>query len=238
MRASTAFTTTAAAIIATLGLASGAHAQGDPREGERLFRACAACHSLEPGRHMTGPSLAGIFGREAATIEGFSRYSDALKAADIVWDEASLDSWLTDPQAMVPGNRMIFPGIKEPEARAHLIAFLKQATEGGAQGGAAQEGQGGMMGGMAGGGTPDLGELGPEQQVAGLTYCGDTYQVTTAAGQTLPVWEFNLRLKTDSSDKGPPEGRPALLRAGMMGDRVFVVFADPQEISSFIKQEC
>jgi cytochrome c len=230
----TAIITAAATANLALALATAAQAQGDPGEGERLFRACAACHSLEPGRHMTGPSLAGVFGREAGTAEGFNRYSEALRAADIVWDEETLDTWLTDPAAMVPGNIMTFPGIEDREARAHLIAFLRQAAEGGPEGRAGQPGRGGMSGPE----LSDLGEVGPEQQVTELSYCGDTYQVTTAAGQTLPVWEFNLRLKTDSSDKGPPEGRPALLRAGMMGDRYAVIFAGPQEISGFIKEQC
>jgi cytochrome c len=95
-----------------------------------------------------------------------------------------------------------------------------------------------MMGGMTGGRMPDFGEAGPEQQVTAIRYCGDTFEVTTAAGETLPIWEFNLRIKTDSSDKGPPKGRPALLRTGMMGDRVFVIFADPQDISDFIEEQC
>jgi cytochrome c len=60
--------------------------------------------------------------------------------------------------------------------------------------------------------------------------------VTTAAGETLPFWEFNLRFKTDSSDKGPRSGQPALLQASMMGDRAFVIFAAPEEISRFISK--
>jgi cytochrome c len=234
MRAWTEIGMIGAGAALALALATGAQAQGDPREGERLFRACAACHSLEPGEHMTGPSLAGIFGRQAATVEGFTRYSEALQSADIVWGEETLDEWLADPAAMVPGNMMGFPGIEDPEPRAHLIAFLKEVSEGGGE----NRAQGGAEGGMGGGRMPDLAGLGPEQQVTELRRCGDTYQVTTAAGETLPVWEFNLRIKTDSSEKGPPEGQPALLRAGMMGDRVFVVFADPREISTFIEEGC
>src|SRR3546814_7194444 len=85
---------------------------------------------------------------------------------------------------------------------------------------------------------PDLKALGPEQQVAAIRYCGDTYRVTTAAGETLPFWEFNLRFKTDSSDKGPAEGKPALMPAGMMGDRASVIFAAPAEIRGFIQSKC
>ncbi|HEX2257450.1 MAG TPA: cytochrome c family protein [Afifellaceae bacterium] len=229
-----------AVLLLALALAAPAFAQaGDVREGERLFRACAACHSLESGRHMTGPSLAGIFGREAGTAEGFNRYSQELRESGIVWDEATMDVWLTDPAAMVPGNRMAFPGVADPQARTDVIAFLREAAEAGAPNRAEEPRRGGgMMGGMEGGRMPDLSEVGPEQQVATVRYCGDTYQVTTAAGDTLPIWEFNLRIKTDSSDRGPPEGRPALLAAGMMGDRYSLIFAGPQEISGFVKEEC
>ena len=91
---------------------------------------------------------------------------------------------------------------------------------------------------MGGPVSDDLKQLAPENQVEAIGYCGDTYRVSTAAGQTFPFWEFNLRFKTDSSDQGPAKGRPALLPASMMGDRAFVVFADPSEISAFIKPQC
>lgn len=213
-----------------------AESPGDPERGARAFRACAACHSLQADRHMTGPSLAGLWGRRAGTVEGFTRYSKALEAADLVWNEETLDAWLADPAGFLPGNRMIYQGVKDDQARADLIAFLKAATGGEA---AESDRSGSPGGGMMGGGEmPALKQLGPAQQVTGLTYCGDTYQVTTAAGRTFEFWEFNLRFKTDSSAEGPAEGRPALLRAGMMGDRAFVVFAGPEEISAFIRRQC
>ncbi len=221
-------------LLVVLGLAAWPLVPGDafgadPDKGERLFRACSSCHSLEPGRHLTGPSLAGLFGRKAGTTEGFRRYSDALRSTDLVWSEETLDAWLTDPKTLVPGNLMTFPGIKEAEARQDLIAYLRTAQVDSSQA------PGVITGGPIAG---DLKALGPESQVAAITYCGDTYRVTTLAGETVPFWEFNLRFKTDSSDKGPLRGRPALLRASMMGDRAFVIFADPAEISSFIKPQC
>ena len=84
----------------------------------------------------------------------------------------------------------------------------------------------------------DLKAVRPEGRVTAIRYCGDTYHVTTAAGATIPFWEFNLRFKTDGSNLGPPEGQPALLPAGMMGDRAFVIFARPEEISPFIQRRC
>lgn len=223
----------ALAVIAVTASASTVHAAGDAEAGSRVFRSCIACHSLEPGRHMTGPSLAGIWGKPAGSAQGFERYSEALQESGIVWGEHTLDAWLADPQALIPGNRMTFPGIDDPKARADLVAFLSQAA-GGESAQEAPESGGAMRGPeMAG-----LKAVGPEQRITAIRYCGDTYRVSTEAGETLAFWEFNLRFKTDSSDKGPRPGRPVILGAGMMGDRAQAVFAHPAEISDFIRESC
>ncbi|MDA9436238.1 c-type cytochrome [Bradyrhizobium sp. CCBAU 51627] len=211
--------------------------------GKRDFRVCAACHSLEPDRNMTGPSLANVWGRNAGGLPSFDRYSDALKASGIIWDDRSLDAWLTDPARMVPDNEMPFEGIKDSRARADLLAFLKEATTPGAAPERTAEnrmnGMGGMMGGMMSGGrAPNLKDLDPSQHVTGISHCRDTYRVTTADGKTRHFWERNLRLKTDSSQDGPQGGAPALLPAGMMGDRADVIFAAPEEISKSIAPQC
>src|SRR5467141_3225398 len=129
-----------------------AQSQSDQR-GQRAFGACAPCHSLEPDRNMTGPSLANIWNRRAGSLPSFERYSEALKASGIIWDDRSLDGWLTDPDRMVPDNEMPFNGIKDTRVRADLLAFLKDATKPGAPQRTAQQGgmkgMGGMMGGMA-----------------------------------------------------------------------------------------
>jgi cytochrome c len=178
-----------------------------------------------------------VFGREAGTAEGFHRYSEALSTSDLVWREDTLDGFLADPQTFLPGNRMTFRGFNDAQARADLIAYLQAATAAGARAEATE--QGGMMGGgMARSDLPDLKAVGPEQQVTAIRYCSDTYHVTTAAGETYPFWEFNLRFKTDSSGNGPRPGHAALQPAGMMGDRASVIFADPEEISSFIEKRC
>jgi cytochrome c len=209
-------------------------AEGDVQEGAKAFRACSACHSLAPGRHMTGPSLAGIWQRKAGTVDGFPRYSDALKSAAVTWNAESLDSWLADPRTFIPGNRMTFAGIRNAEVRADLIAYLRQAGSAQAQ---SPEDEGGMMG-MMSGDVPSLKQLQPQQQVVAIRYCGDTYDVTTAGGDTMLFWERNLRFKTDSSADGPAKGKPALLPAGMMGDRASVIFAEPSEISALIEPKC
>jgi cytochrome c len=98
---------------------------------------------------------------------------------------------------------------------------------------------GGMNGMMGGGQTvPDLKKLDPGDSVTAIVYCRDTYRVTTGDGETHEFWERNLRFKTDSSSDGPEKGVPAILGAGMMGDRASVIFADPAEITAAIKHEC
>ena len=75
-------------------------------------------------------------------------------------------------------------------------------------------------------------------RIGSITYCKDTYSVATADGKTRKFWERNLRLKTDSGDDGPEKDSPALMPAGMMGDRADVIFASPEEIGQFIKTKC
>jgi cytochrome c len=100
-------------------------------------------------------------------------------------------------------------------------------------------GMSGGMGGMMGGGrVPSLKKLDPEDRVQSITYCKDTYVVATADGKTRKFWERNLRLKTDSGKDGPEKASPALVPAGMMGDRADVIFAKPDEIDEFIKSKC
>ena len=98
---------------------------GDSASGEVLFRkrACAMCHSMEPGKNLNGPSLAGVYGRAVGKVPGY-RYSPGLSAEKGRWDKARLDKWLEDPRRMVPGSRM---AVKVPSAqeRAAIIAYLK-----------------------------------------------------------------------------------------------------------------
>jgi cytochrome c len=208
-------------------LATGAaSAAGDAERGVRVFSACAACHTLESDRHLTGPSLHGIWGRKAADQATYRRYSDALKKSGVVWNEQALDTWLRDPQKLVPGNAMQFPGLPDGAARGDLIAFLKAASEGKA----ARVPKTPAL--------PDLKKASPVATVASIRHCGDSYFVTNAKDQTRAFWEFNLRFKTDSSPSGPEPGKPVLVGQGMQGDRAQVVFASPAEISKFIREGC
>jgi cytochrome c len=210
---------------------------GDPTRGERLYRVCIACHSLEPNRNMTGPSLAEIWNRKSGSLANFPRYSPALKSAGIIWNDATLDEWIKDPQHFIPGNTMTFQGMKDARQRADLLAFLKDATQPGRAPKTAQGGN--QMGGMmSGGAVPNLTKLDPEDRVQYINHCGDTYKVATADGKIHDFWERNLRFKTDVSDDGPQKGAPALVPAGMMGDPADVIFASPDEISAFISHRC
>lgn len=102
-------------------------AEGDSEKGEKVFKKCAACHSIEAGKNKVGPSLHGVVGRPAGSVEGF-KYSDAMKESGIVWDEATLDSFLTKPKDVVPKTRMAFPGLKDEEDRQDVIAYLKHES--------------------------------------------------------------------------------------------------------------
>ena len=168
---------------------------------------------------MTGPSRrsVGPQGRLAAKLRALFRRPQIL---GIIWDDRSLDGWLTDPDRMVPDNEMPFDGIENAGDRADLLAFLKQATKpGAAQEQMAQQGGMGGMGGMMGGGRDlDLKSLATEMQVKAITYCHDTYRVTTADGKTRHFWERNLRLKTDSGKDGP-QGRAGSDAGGYDGRR-------------------
>jgi cytochrome c len=210
-----------------------AHAAGDAARGARVFAQCMACHSAAAGEHLTGPSLAHIWSRRAATAEGFQRYSEALKKSELVWGEATLDKWLANPQKLVAGTSMTFPGLREPQARQDVIAYLKAVNDDKAPPAAKGDGMMGM-----GRRKTDLKSAPAAGQVRSIEHCGDTYSVATADGKTEKVWEFNLRFKTDSSKLGPTPGQPVIVGAGMQGDRASIVFSSPKEISEFIKPSC
>ena len=110
-----------AAVLA--GTSTAAAAQSAPASPPAGFAPCAACHSLEPGKVRIGPSLAGVSGRAAGTSPGFT-YSAALKSSGLVWDAATLDRFIAGPAAAVPGTRMTYAGLKDPQRRADVVAFL------------------------------------------------------------------------------------------------------------------
>ncbi|WP_315837971.1 c-type cytochrome [Bradyrhizobium prioriisuperbiae] len=99
----------------------------DLAKGEVLFQKCHACHATKQEGTTLGPSLAGLFGRAAGSQEQF-RFSPAMRRSHLVWDDATLDRFLAEPQMLVPGNRMPFAGMPEKNDRDDLIAYLRKAT--------------------------------------------------------------------------------------------------------------
>ena len=101
----------------------------DVEAGAATFKKCAACHQIGEGaKNALGPVLNGVIGRKAGTAEGFTGYSDAVKKAGeggLVWDEAKLTEWVTADDKTIPGNKMIFPGLKDPADAANVVAFIK-----------------------------------------------------------------------------------------------------------------
>ncbi len=116
-----AATAPAAAPGATLQFAS---FTGDAAAGQRTFAQCRTCHAIEAGVNRVGPSLHGVVGRHSGSIEGYN-YSVANKNSGKVWDEQTLFEYLENPRAYIPGTKMSFVGLKNPQDRANVIAYLK-----------------------------------------------------------------------------------------------------------------
>lgn len=108
--------------------AQSALAAGDVENGKKVYKKCAACHSLEEGKKKVGPTLYGVFGRTSGQLEGF-KFSKALVAAEIVWDETTIDAYIADPKGYIPKNRMAFAGLKKEQDRADVIAYIKENAQ-------------------------------------------------------------------------------------------------------------
>jgi len=123
-------------VSALLVAAAPAHAEGDPAKAETVFKKCMACHAIGPGaKPKVGPPLNGIVGAKWAHYEGYA-YSNDIKdgaAAGKMWDEATLDNYLTNPKVLAPKGKMAFAGLKSETDRADLIAFLAQFDASGAK---------------------------------------------------------------------------------------------------------
>jgi cytochrome c len=112
-------------------LAEPRYANADLHRGELLAYACKACHALEPGeKNDLGPSLHGVIGRHAASLENFE-YSDALKGSGLVWTPEAIETWLEEPAAFVPGTKMKFTGYQSARDRRDVVAYLLRHADGG-----------------------------------------------------------------------------------------------------------
>ncbi|KAK9213888.1 hypothetical protein WN944_005874 [Citrus x changshan-huyou] len=113
---------------------------GNPKAGEKIFKTkCAQCHTVVKGAGhkqgfidlgieiFLGPNLNGLFGRQSGTTPGYS-YSAANKGMAVIWEEKTLYDYLLNPKKYIPGTKMVFPGLKKPQDRADLIAYLKEST--------------------------------------------------------------------------------------------------------------
>lgn len=119
-----------AAVVLLAGAGTAVAQTGDEAKGERAFKQlCLTCHTVDKGgKSAVGPNLWGFLGRKAGAAEGFA-FSDPMKASGIVWDEQTLSEYLKDPKGRIPGNKMVFVGVKRPDQMADLIAYLKKATQ-------------------------------------------------------------------------------------------------------------
>ena len=98
----------------------------DAAAGEKVFAVCKICHQIgETAKNSVGPQLNGVIGRKAGTVPGYA-YSPANRDSGLTWNEATFTEYIQDPQAKVPGTKMVFPGVKDPKQVKDLIAYLKQ----------------------------------------------------------------------------------------------------------------
>ncbi|MEC9401664.1 MAG: cytochrome c family protein [Pseudomonadota bacterium] len=118
---------------ALLALTVQASAEGDPAKGEKVFKKCAACHAVGPeAKNKVGPELNGIVGRAWGAVDGYKYSANLLELADgKVWDEETLDVYLTKPKDLIPKGKMAFAGLKTEDDRANVIAYLNQYNEDG-----------------------------------------------------------------------------------------------------------
>jgi cytochrome c len=116
------FSLAGAAFLASMG----ASVAQDAAAGEKVFMKCKICHQIgETAKNMVGPVLNGVVGRKAGSYPGY-HYSDANEKSGITWDEAELKKYLKDPKGVVPGTKMVFPGLQSDDDVANVIAYLKQ----------------------------------------------------------------------------------------------------------------
>ena len=116
----------AAAMVGFLMVTAAPVQAGDSAAGAKVFKKCKACHYVDKEKNKTGPHLVNTIGRTAGTMEGF-KYSKAMKASGIVWDESTLAEYLRAPKKYIKGTKMAFAGLRKDADIANIIAYLKAA---------------------------------------------------------------------------------------------------------------
>ncbi|MCB2102156.1 MAG: cytochrome c family protein [Rhodobacterales bacterium] len=113
----------AAAVV--MALSAGSAMAGDAAKGEKVFKKCAACHTIDAGgKNKVGPNLHGVIGRAAGTLDGF-KYSKAMQDSGVTWSAETLDKYLTKPKDFIPKNKMAFAGLKKDKDREDVIAYIE-----------------------------------------------------------------------------------------------------------------
>lgn len=113
------------AVVATSVAVSTPSLAADIKAGEKVFKKCKACHVVDAEKNKTGPHLVNIMGRKAGTLESYTKYSKAMVAADVIWDETTLDAYLEKPKKYIKGTKMAFAGLRKEKDRVNVIAYLK-----------------------------------------------------------------------------------------------------------------
>ena len=116
-------------VVVAVFLASGAAQAGDAEKGKKVFKKCAACHLGDKEKHKTGPHLVNLFGREAGSLESYKKYSKAIKASGIIWDDETIDGFIAKPRSYLKGTKMAYAGLKKEADRANVIAYLKTFSQ-------------------------------------------------------------------------------------------------------------
>ncbi len=116
------------AIITVAGLTSTSALPANVKKGKKVFKKCKTCHVVDKEKNKVGPHLVGLFGRKAGAVDGF-KYSKAMKHADIVWNAETIAKYVRKPKKFIPGNKMVFRGLKKEKQITNLIAYLEEATK-------------------------------------------------------------------------------------------------------------
>lgn len=205
-----------------------------PLTGASLFSTCYYCHSLKSNVHLTGPSLAGLWGKKAGKVKGYELYSETLKKSNIIWNEKTLAEWLLDPQKVAPDTAMPNVKISEENIKS-LVEFLKIAMSKGGYEKVVSDKL--ISERIASGQLPKYSRV-PDKtsEVKAIESCGQTYSIEFADGSIKKIWKFNLAFKIMQGELAPKEKLPVIVPTGSMGDRFEIVFRSLKELSSVISE--